>query len=407
MTDFKRKVPGVRQEQLTPDRDSRNLDIIRIGMMVILGVIAVFVLKILGPILKPLLIAVFLYILISPIEQFLMRIKVPRFFAYLLIFVALFVAGFFLGKLISHNFNSFMEKLPVYVESVQRMLNGLAAWIGGTTFLGEIGIDLVPADSLLSSSSLSELARGFAARSIGSVFGLVGNLLLIFFLMVFIILEVDQFGPRVVYAYGKARSNKILRIFNAVNRDVRKYLVIKTGLAAIDGIIFVLLLWACGVEFYILWGVSAFMLFFIPYVGVHLAVLLPVLMVLMQFSAGAALLMLLILGIIQIVMGNYVSPRILGRGLNLSPLVILFSLTFWGWLWGVVGVFLAIPLTAMIKIVMEDLPSTRKTARLLGTVNESAPIPSVEERWKEAFGNQKGGRNAPEPSRRKDRATKR
>jgi AI-2 transport protein TqsA len=399
----KRKCRNPRREQPTPDRVSTDLDILRIGMMVILAVIGVFVLRTLGPILKPLLIAVFLYILVSPVEQFLVRVKVPRFVAYLLIFAVLFVVGFFLGKLISNNFESFVEKLPIYVESVQRMVAGLAAWVAQAKFLGEFGVDWVPSDSLISVSGLNKIIGGYAAKGIGSVFGLVGNLLLVFFLMVFIILEVDQFGPRVVYAYGKARSGSIRRVINAVNRDVRTYLVIKTALAAVDGLIFALLLWACGVEFSILWGVLAFILFFVPYVGAHLAFLLPVLMVLLQFSAGAALLMFVVLGIIQVVMGNYVSPRILGGGLNLSPFVILFSLTFWGWLWGIVGVFLAIPLTATIKIVMEDLPSTRRTARLLGTVSEERPFPSIEDRWKAAFGNRKRRRSASGSSERRNR----
>ncbi|MBN2224579.1 MAG: AI-2E family transporter [Deltaproteobacteria bacterium] len=392
MREIKRKSTGGRREQSPFDYVTSDLGIIKIGMTVILAVIAVFVLKTLGPILKPLLIAIFLYVLICPIEQFLMRIKVPRFVAYVLIFIALFIVGFFLGKLISYNVKSFMEKLPIYAHSIQRMIAGFTVWIGGTNFLGEIGVDWIPADLPISASTINRVLREYAARGIGSVFGLVGTLFLIFFLMVFIILEVEQFSPRVIYAYGKRRSNRILRVIKAVNRDVRKYLVIKTALATVDGIIFALLLWACGVEFSILWGVSAFMLFFIPYVGVHVAILLPVLMVLVQFSGAAALLMLVVLGIIQILMGNYVSPRIMGKGLNLSPLVILFSLTFWGWLWGVVGVFMAIPITATIKIIMEDTHSTRKTARLLGTECEQAPIPSVEERWKAVIDKRKGKR---------------
>jgi AI-2 transport protein TqsA len=390
--EIKRKSTGGLREQSPFKYVTSDLGIIKIGMTVILAVIAVFVLKTLGPILKPLLIAIFLYILISPIEQFLMRIKVPRFVAYVLIFIALFIVGFFLSKLISYNVKSFMEKLPIYAQSIQRMIAGFAVWLGPSTFLGEIGVDWIPADLPISASTINRVLREYAAWGIGSVFGLVGTLFLIFFLMVFIILEVEQFRPRAIYAYGKRRSNRILRVIKAVNRDVRKYLVIKTALAAVDGIILALLLWACGVEFSILWGVSAFMLFFIPYVGVHVAILLPVLMVLVQFSGAAALLMLVVLGIIQILMGNYVSPRIMGRGLNLSPLVILFSLTFWGWLWGVVGVFLAIPITATIKIIMEDTPSMRKTARLLGTVSEQAPIPSVEERWKAVIDKRKGKR---------------
>ncbi len=350
-----------------------NLNFIAIGIGVILAVLLVIVLKSLGPILKPLLIAVFLCILLSPIERFLVRLRLPRPVAYLIIFVAIAAVGFFLGKLISLNVKVFMTKLPVYEETVKQQIVQLGDYLGRMKIVNElVGTDEITTSGLdLSDYVSSDRIKGLVTRSIGSLFGVVGNALVVILLMIFILLEVERFPARVAYAYGEARSKKILEVAATINRDVLKYLMVKTTMAAVSGAIFAGLLGACGVEFSILWGVSAFVLHFIPYIGSYGAVVLPVLMVGVQFSPSAALLMLGILGTIQLILGNYVEPRIMGRELKLSPLVILFALAFWGWLWGVVGVFLAVPITATIKIVMENIPGTRNIARLMSDVGKS------------------------------------
>jgi predicted PurR-regulated permease PerM len=350
-----------------------NLNFIAIGIGVILAVLLVIVLKSLGPILKPLLIAVFLCILLSPIERFLVRLHIPRPVAYLIIFVTIAAVGFFLGKLISLNVKAFMTKLPVYEETVRQQIVQLGDYLSRLKMVNElIGTDEITTSGLnLSDYVTADRIKGLVTRSIGSLFGLVGNVLVVILLMIFILLEVDRFPARVAYAYGEARSRKILDVAATINRDVLKYLMVKTTMAAVSGAIFTALLGACGVEFYVLWGVSAFVLHFIPYIGSYGAVVLPVLMVGVQFFPGAALLMLGVLGTIQLLLGNYVEPRIMGRELKLSPLVILLALAFWGWLWGVVGVFLAVPITATIKIVMENFPGTKNIARLMSDVTES------------------------------------
>jgi len=206
--------------------------------------------------------------------------------------------------------------------------------------------------------------------SIGSFLSLAANTVVVLLLMIFILLETEHFPARIVYAYGEARSVKILEVARTIVGDVMKYLSIKTLIAVITGLLFTGFLGACGVEFFVLWGVLAFVLHFIPYVGSYAAGLLPVAMIFIQFTPGAALLMLAVLVIIQLVLGSYVEPRVMGRELKLSPLFIVLALAFWGWVWGIVGVFLAVPITATIKIVMENFSGTRGIARLMSDVTE-------------------------------------
>jgi AI-2 transport protein TqsA len=341
-----------------------------IGIGVILAVVLVIALRALGSILKPFLIAVFFCILISPVERLLVRINIPRLVAYLLIFSAAITAGFFMGKLISFNVRAFSNELPVYEETIQGQIERLDKSIQNVEILREFGVtEEFNLRELVTSGYFSaERLKAIVNRSIGSFFSLVGNTLVVFLLMIFILLETDHFPARVVYAYGEARSGKILEVAQTIVGDVMKYLTIKTLIAVVTGFVFTGLLGACGVEFFVLWGVSAFVLHFIPYIGSYLAVLLPVAMVFVQFSPEAAALMLGILVVVQLVLGSYLEPRVMGRELKLSPLFIVLALAFWGWVWGIVGVFLAVPITATIKIVMENFSGTRGIARLMSDV---------------------------------------
>jgi AI-2 transport protein TqsA len=345
---------------------------IAVGIGVILAVVLVVALRALGPILKPFLIAVFFCILISPLERFLTRIKIPRVVSYLLIFTVAISAGYFMGKLISLNVRAFSDELPVYEETIRGRLERLDAYVQNLEIIKDLGVaeEFNLRKAVTSGYFSADRLKTIAGKSIGSLFSLVANALVVLLLMIFILLEADHFPARVGYAYGEARSAKILGVAQTIVRDVVKYLTVKTLVAAITGLLFTGLLWACGVEFFVLWGVLAFVLHFIPYVGSYLAVLLPVAMIFIQFSPGAALLMLGILVVIQLLLGSYVEPRVVGRELKLSPLIIVLALAFWGWVWGIVGVFLAVPITATIKIVMENFSGTRGIARLMSDVTQ-------------------------------------
>jgi len=343
-----------------------------VGIGVILAVVLVIALRALGPILKPFLIAVFFCILISPVERWLTRIKIPRVVAYLLIFAVAITAGVFMGKLISLNVRAFSNELPVYEETIKAQVERLDERIQNMEILRELDIteEFNLRELVRTGYFSADRLKRIAGKSIGSFFTLIANFLVVFLLMIFILLEADHFPARVVYAYGEARSERILGVARTIVGDVMKYLTIKTLIAVVTGVVFTGLLGACGVEFFVLWGVLAFVLHFIPYIGSYLAVLLPVGMIFVQFTPEAAALMLGILVIIQILLGSYVEPRVMGRELKLSPLFIVLALAFWGWVCGIVGVFLAVPITATIKIVMENFSGTRGIARLMSDVTK-------------------------------------
>jgi predicted PurR-regulated permease PerM len=209
-------------------------------------------------------------------------------------------------------------------------------------------------------------------------FGFMGDLVLISFFMVFIMLEMQRFGHRLQLAYGDQRARGILEVMASINLSVQRYLWLKVAVSFIIGVLATLIMAPFGLDFYALLGVLTFLLNFIPYLGAIIATVIPVLLAIMQFESpltavwlGVALLTM------HQVIGNYVEPLIQGRSLNLSPLVIMLSLAFWGWLWGLLGMVLAVPFTVGIRIALEHVPSMRHYAILMSNAEriDSGPAP--------------------------------
>ena len=151
-----------------------------------------------------------------------------------------------------------------------------------------------------------------------------------------------------------------------IDHQIQKYLAIKTIVSLATGLMAALVLLIFGVDFAIVFGFMTFLLNYIPNIGSIIATSLPVLIAVFQFETiWPAFWILIILGSIQMLMGNLLEPRLMGQGLGLSPLVVLFSLFFWGWLWGIPGMILAVPIAAIIKIVCSNVPSLEFVGELM------------------------------------------
>ena len=162
------------------------------------------------------------------------------------------------------------------------------------------------------------------------------------------------------------RLNQIERFLAAVNN----YIAIKTLVSLATGCIVSIMLWAFGLDFYLLWGVLAFLLNYIPNIGSIIAAVPPMTLAILQLGIGEAGLIGLGYVMINMVMGNIVEPRYLGKGLGLSTLVVFLSLIFWGWLLGTVGMLLSVPLTMILKIGLENSPEGRWLAVMLSDEQE-------------------------------------
>jgi len=204
---------------------------------------------------------------------------------------------------------------------------------------------------------------GIVGSTLASFGNVMTNTLMILLTVIFILAENVSFGEKLRSARGSADSHEWLSKFSD---SVHSYLAIKAAISFLTGLIIFIWLSILGVDYAVLWGLIAFLLNFIPTVGSFIAAVPAVLLALVQLGLFEAGLTLIGFVTVNLIMGNVVEPRWMGRGLNLSPLVVFVSLVLWGWVLGPVGMLLSIPLTIMLKIALENQTETRWIGIMLG-----------------------------------------
>jgi len=170
----------------------------------------------------------------------------------------------------------------------------------------------------------------------------------------------------VARAFAPERASYLSRVLLSLNSQIQKYLAVKTLLSIINGTLVCLILIIFGVDFALLLGFLTFVLNFIPSFGSIIATIIPTLVAFLQFGNSLTpIWVLLAIGVTDSILGNFVDPKLMGQSLDLSPLLVLFTLILWGWLWGIAGMVLAVPILAVLKIILENIPSTRSWAILM------------------------------------------
>ncbi|OFW97608.1 MAG: hypothetical protein A3D94_03500 [Alphaproteobacteria bacterium RIFCSPHIGHO2_12_FULL_66_14] len=296
----------------------------------------------------------------------LARIHLPRPIA--LLAAVLVIGGLFwvLGRTIGANVSAVIAAAPNYEKRLQHLVTAGAELIGieQAPTLGELFERISLADTLGSVAG--------AAASVVSIAGIV----LIY--AGFLFVEQAHFGRKLAIIFSPdAHQARVRAVLERIDRDIRSYIRIKTTLATATSVLgYVVMAWV-GVDFAGFWAVMLFFLYYIPTVGSILAIAAPAILTLVQFDhLTPFLIVLLVIGTVQIVTANVLEPALLGRSLNLSPLVVILSLIVWGTIWGVVGMFLCVPIMVVALIVLAQFETTRPVAVLLsadGEIPEQAP----------------------------------
>lgn len=316
------------------------------------------ILRLAKPVLFPFFLAVFFYFILSPALDFLTRLKIPKaisiIFILLVTFSVLYLLGFFFynsGKSFASDLPKYGQKLTSIVETIQNKFKvggarwNLLAWVENLNM---------------------EKVGTFFLSTLGPFFSFISNLFLILIFLIFMLAGKGKVNMKVESSFDKERASKILTIFQNINGQIQKYLVIKTVISLITGILATMVLLIFGVEFAIVFGFLTFILNYIPNIGSIIATAFPALIAAFQFeSLWPAFWIVILLIMIQMTLGNIVEPKLMGQGLGLSPLFVLFSLFFWGWLWGIAGMVLAVPITAIIKIICGNFPSLKIVEALM------------------------------------------
>ena len=323
-------------------------------------VVVVAGMKAAAPILNPFLMSCFVAILCSPIVLRLVSFRIPIVIAIGLVLGFFFLFSALIGSLISNSIEDFTQQLPSYRERLLGESELVLHW------LDRFGLQI-------STKSLAEtldpgIAMTVAANTLQGLGGVLTNAFLILLTVVFILTEAHMFPIKLRHALHNA-DGSIEKLTGFV-RSVNQYLAIKTAVSFATGILVASFLFMLEIDYPILWGVLAFLLNYVPNIGSILAGVPAVLLAFVQHGVLSALLTLSGYAMVNIVMGNIVEPRFMGKGLGLSTLVVFLSLIFWGWVLGPVGMLLSIPLTMILKIALESNAETAWFGTMLGNGSE-------------------------------------
>jgi AI-2 transport protein TqsA len=351
-------------------RDTKLIPIF-LGILVFIAV--GFVLHILQPILLPFVVAVFLSRIFGPLNAALRRRRVPAALSILLVLILVSAAITIFAWAVYSSAQAFTAGLPRYQQRSKELLTGITGWLVATFPFLRTQIQEWHWQEAVGVSSVA----GFVAGAVGAFLLFFNDAFIILLFLVFLIAGSEAFPGKLRRALAPERAEQLAAMMQNIEAGVRRYLMTKTLFNLMVGALVTALLAMFGVDFPLLWGLITFLAHYIPSVGAVISVGLPTIFLFLQFSPGLALLIALLNAALQFILGNAVEPRIMGSSLDLSPLLVLISLLFWGFLWGPWGMILSVPITSTIKIICENVEPLRPIAVLMsGSHQAPKPRPS-------------------------------
>jgi predicted PurR-regulated permease PerM len=331
----------------TPQGSGR--DPARVALLLVSLVILVAAVTYLGPILKPFLVAVFLYFSTRAAAAALTRLGIPASLAYLLLFVTGSTAATALTLLAYGEAMAFRAEWPRYQE---RILAVIGEAPPGTRR---------PLAEMFTSSS-REVFKQLFERGVNAVELLV----MTFFYLLFILLGANRLPQRVRRAFPDARADHILSVAGMIGTGMERFMQVKTLVSIGLGVSAGLLMYLFGLHGWLLWGILFFALNYITYIGSIVACVPPVVLAYLDLGSPVLATVLTALVVLnRFIWIDYIEIKMAGRHLNIDSILLFLWLAYWGWVWGVVGLILAFPMITSLKIVLEHLESTRGWAVLM------------------------------------------
>lgn len=330
--------------------------VIMLGMLVIIltGI------RFAADIIVPFILALFIAVVLSPLVQRMVKLRVPRVLAISLLVIVIVMAMVLLLTYLGTSLNELARTLPQYRSSLVIPLKSLEPWL---VRLG-IGVSVDEMVKYIDPNAAMTLITNLLTQLTNAM----SSIFLLLLTVVFMLLEVPQLPTK--FQQIMVRPVEGMAAIQRAIDSVSHYLVLKTAISLVTGLVVWGMLTTLDVRFAFIWGLLAFALNYIPNIGSVLAAIPPIIQVLVFGGLYDALVVLAGYLIINLVFGNILEPRIMGRGLGLSTLVVFLSLIFWGWLLGPVGMLLSVPLTIIVKIALEQSVGGQSIAILLGDANK-------------------------------------
>ncbi|MBN1399162.1 MAG: AI-2E family transporter [Bacteroidetes bacterium] len=351
-------------EKKNAAQDGTNLLVIIASLVIIVwGIIQA------QSVLVLLLAALFLAVIGAPPVLWLKEKRIPNFLAVAVVLACLIAILIIAGGLIGTSLASFSDSVPFYQQRIQEEIQALRL------FLAEKGFEI--SDNALIEYVNPGSIMNLTASLLSGLTSTISSIFLILLTVMFILLEVSSFPVklRAILDDPKADFSQFRKFID----DINHYLVLKTGISVTTGIIIGIWMSILGVDFPVLWGFLAFLLNYVPNLGVIIAALPAVLLTLIQYGFAKALIAAGGYIAVNFIIGTFIEPKLVGRGVGLSTLVVFLSLIFWGNLLGLIGMVLCIPFTMTLKFALENHKKTRWLAILLGpeSAADDSPFLSV------------------------------
>ncbi|WP_370603320.1 AI-2E family transporter [Citrobacter braakii] len=330
--------------------------VIMLGMLVIIlsGI------RVAADIIVPFILALFIAVVLNPVVQRMVKLRIPRVIAVSLLIVIIVMLMVLLLAYLGTSLNELARTLPQYRSSLVIPLKNLEPWLQRAG----IGVSVDELVKYIDPNAAMTLVTNLLAQLSNAM----SSIFLLLLTVVFMQLEVPQLPNKL-----KQMMSRPIEGMAAIQRaidSVSHYLVLKTAISIVTGLVAWGMLAALDVRFAFVWGLLAFALNYIPNIGSVLAAIPPIAQVLVFNGLYDALVVFAGYLVINLVFGNILEPRIMGRGLGLSTLVVFLSLIFWGWLLGPVGMLLSVPLTIIVKIALEQTNGGQSIAVLLSDLNK-------------------------------------
>ena len=343
-------------------KENKDLRLIKIAAALILVGFSFYILKELQSILIPFFMALVVSFLFEPLYEWLKKKRFPAWAAILSVVIVILVVSNIASVFVYTSINTFTNEFPKYVQKIE----GLGVSVTNT--LNSLGIsnEEIKKSFNVSQYMSGEKLTGMLSDVISSIAGIFTNYILILIYVIFLLTEFSSIQRRILTAFSRERSRKIADILSDIFIDLRRYIVGKTLINLSHALLITIIFLFFGLDFAIVWGLLTFFMTYIPNIGAFISSVLPFVTALAQYdNLVVPIVLLIIMGVVAYSVGNLVEPKILGDKLNLSPLLLIFSLVFWGYIWGIVGMLLSVPIMSMIKIILSKFDSTKPVAILM------------------------------------------
>ena len=304
--------------------------------------------KIASEVVVILFLAIFISSIFSSVLKVLQKRNIPKILSYFFIFLIVVLIGFMLAYVINISLKDFLTNLPVYEEKLKSLI------LDSIQFASAYGLE-IDKTKIMETLNFGSFF-GVTTNVIGGISTFLSKLLLVVIGVAFILAESKSFQTKLKVIF-RSDAKKLER-FNLFSYNIQKYFVVKTFTSFLTGFIIAIMLTFFGVDYPILWGVIAMIFNFVPVIGSIIASIPAILLALMNLDLDVTIWVTVLYVVINISISNILEPKLMGRELGLSHLIIFFSLIFWGYILGIVGMFLAVPITMTLKIAFDSNSST-------------------------------------------------